>query len=417
MATPPRAIVAHADTIRTLQARALASAWTAWSTVSIGSISQSWRQVLPALVAVLSEVQRQAADSALDAVPMALAQQGQWEPPTQWLTAEPIVGVSGLGAPLVSALYGPAVRAKQVIATNASGTAGALTAGRQYLTQLVMTTVSDAGRAATTAAIASRPGIGYTRMLNPPSCSRCVVLAGKRFRWNAGFRRHPDCDCVHVPTRTATLEGARREGLVDDPYDLFESLSKAEQDKVFGAGSAAAIREGGDIYQVVNARRGAAGMYTTEGTSKRGYSAELRGRRLTPDAILRQATSREDAVRLLRENNYVLTSVFDPERPVQAIGGLIRGDEPGFGAMGRGGTRKAASAAVRRADATGVRDPNERATMTEAERRLFDARARWQAVQSGRNPYTRSGEGLTQEVSAQVEADYRRWLSTGGQVF
>src|SRR5690606_23965723 len=33
----------------------------------------------------------------------------------------------------------------------------------------------------------------YVRMLTPPSCSRCTVLAGRWYRKNAGFARHPGC--------------------------------------------------------------------------------------------------------------------------------------------------------------------------------------------------------------------------------
>jgi hypothetical protein len=64
--------------------------------------------------------------------------------------------------------------------------------------------------------------------------------------------------------------------------------------------------------------------------------------------------------------------------------------------------------------------------MTEAERRLFDAKARWELVQQGVNPYGAPSmtprakintSPLTPQIAAQVEKDYRRWLSTGGQIF
>ncbi len=104
--------------------------------------------------------------------------------------------------------------------------------------------------------------------------------------------------------------------------------------------------------------------------------------------------------------------------------------------MGRGGTRKAASAAVDAARATGVRGA-ERYTMTAAERRLYDARMRWEMVLQGRNPYASPGFGstpdpyglglnrtgagpaapLTPQIAADVEAEYRRLLATNGHIF
>src|SRR5690348_18342012 len=36
-------------------------------------------------------------------------------------------------------------------------------------------------------------------LLNPPSCQRCAILAGRWYRWSQGFLRHPRCDCVNLP--------------------------------------------------------------------------------------------------------------------------------------------------------------------------------------------------------------------------
>src|SRR5699024_5050468 len=147
--------------------------------------------------------------------------------------------------------------------------------------------------------IASRRGVGYVRMLNPPSCSRCSVLAGKFYRWNAGFRRHPGCDCVHVASTQKAIDAGSSEGLIHDPYEYFNGLSEAEQNKLYTGAGAQAIRDGADLFQVVNSRRGMsyAGVAkdgsrrgqlivdarTSEGTSRRGNFG--RATRLTPDAI------------------------------------------------------------------------------------------------------------------------------------
>jgi len=315
------------------------------------------------------------------------------------------------------------------------GVAQALMQARGSLDTMLRTTVADAGRQASSVDVAARPHVGYVRMLNPPSCKDCVTLAGKYFRWNAGFLRHPRCDCVHIQTTAGSLQGAKDEGLISDPYEYFKGLSKAEQDRAWGPNDAQAIRDGADIFQVTNSTRRMRGMMTSEGTTRRGAfgrSAEAirtNGRRLTPDAIYRlNGDDRIAALRDLERYGYILPGGQNP------LGSIV-GQREGFGALGRGGTRKAASQAVLDARATGVRDGS-RYTMTEAERRLYDAEQRWRMVQQGRNPFSSPGFGstpdpfgqrlntvgagsapLTPEIAARVEADYRRWLSTGGQRF
>lgn len=160
---------------------------------------------------------------------------------------------------------------------------------------------------------------------------------------------------------------------------------------------------------MVNSRRGMkpGGLVTTEGTSRRGNFGS-KGR-LTPEGIYSQNLSRAETLKLLESNGYILPGGQDPL-------GAIRGQRDGFGALGRGGTRVGARQAVLEARMTGERKPNDRYNMTEAERRLFDAQLRWDAVCEGRNPYS-SKNPLTPEIAAKVEKDFRRWLATGGQVF
>lgn len=232
-----------------------------------------------------------------------------------------------------------------------------------------------------------------------------------------------NCDCVHQPV--AGRAAAEAEGLVSDPYEYFEGLTQAEQDRWFGKANAQAIRDGADLNQVVNAQRGTgyAGISkdgtrrgqrrtgtTTEGTSKRGYAtwgAGVKGPRVTPEAIYQQAgNDRAKAIALLERNGYIVPGG-------QVPGGSIIGDREGLGALGRGGARRGASEAVRAARATGVRDPRQRATMTEAERRRSDATLRWEAVLAGRNPYGRGP--LTPALAATAETDYRRIVVLGDE--
>lgn len=724
----PTPTVKHYQNVQRAQARALRTADRLWREVDARYISESWAELLPYLVATVATEQTAAAGSAIDAGAAALAATGAWRAPDAFLDPVAFTGAAPDGAPLEYMLYDAARGAKKGIRRGMSE-AGALKFGRDELRTLVKTTVTDAGRAAGGVTVATRPGVGFVRMLNPPSCGRCAVLAGRFYRWNAGFRRHPrcfpagtvisgpsleaatrrwfegelvtlttssgqelsltgnhpvltrggwlpanlvqegdevvrstltegatalvvpdhdqvpariedlwrafsvggsrrvpttaedfhgdgqdgevdvvladgslgdrfnaatcqhavqpgfaggaettggfeiegaaqlldlrraslpggfvrgpdlgapfsfahalvaglagvaeaaardaslgqtlgdhaaghavlggegvlahagligaddvihrqispasrwdapgaafsvetregyaargrdllqrlagqveldrvvevrrvefhghvysptssegwvsanrlivsNCDCVHQPV--AGQDRAEAEGLIADPYEYFASLPPKEQDRYFGAGAAQAIRDGADLNQVVNAQRGAeyAGISrdgtrrgqrrtgtTTEGTSRRGNYTRSGGTspRLTPEEIYRRAgTDRAKALELLQQNGYLVPGG-------QVPGGAILGDREGYGALGRGGSRKGASEAVLRARATGVRDPNQRATMTEAERRVFDATLRWETVLAGRNPY---GKGpLTPALAATAEADYRR---------
>ncbi|UUW88392.1 hypothetical protein [Pimelobacter simplex] len=196
-------------------------------------------------------------------------------------------------------------------------------AGR-WVETVAATMVIDTARAAESAATTAHPGAtGYVRMLNPPSCSRCAVLAGKFYRWNEGFERHPLCDCRHIPA-TEAIAG----DLTVNPHTYFESLSAPDQDRIFTVDGARAIRDGADIGQVVNARRGMekAQVYgrdvlmTREGITRRGQYGRARGGfekqrgrryqasthvRLMPESIYEVADDHADAIRLLKLHRFI----------------------------------------------------------------------------------------------------------------
>lgn len=159
--------------------------------------------------------------------------------------------------------------------------------------RLVASLVQDAGRAAENAAVAVRPEVRYVRLVTPPCCSRCAILAGRVYRYSQGFLRHPNCDCVMLPTTAGVAE---RQGLIEDPTELFErglvrGLSKADQ---------LAIAQGADAAQVVNVRRVRASLMES------GRVLARRGR-LTPEGIYRAAGGDDAAVlQLLHANGYLL---------------------------------------------------------------------------------------------------------------
>ena len=393
MSTPETAVKHYRAMLR-LQRSARAAAAVAWSSLSAAYLSESWDSVSPALVAAVSRLQLDAATRGAGYGGNTLADQGLYEAPEAWVDPSSLAGVSSRGASLGAALYSAIPHTKDLIAGGMPERV-ALARGREVLQMSAAAQVADAGRTAAGLDTFARPRVGYVRMLNPPSCSRCSVLAGRFYRNNEGFQRHPRCDCVHVPT--TRTEAAESEGLVHDPYAYFESLSESAQDKTFGKAQAQAIRDGADLFQVVNARRGMsyAGVsadgtrrgqkvvsdFTREGTSKRALwgGANPKGKRLTPDAIYAQGLPREATLDLLAKHGYLL-----PQG--QVAEGAIRGAGP----------------VVPRSD------------LTAAEKRLQTARLRWEAVQDGRNPHGRGP--LTPEVAARVEADYRRWLASNGQI-
>lgn len=187
------------------------------------------------------------------------------------------------------------------------------------LERLILSEVADAGRTASQVEFVARPDWqNYVRMLNPPSCARCAILAGRIYRDLEAFDRHPLCDCVMVPVQD--WESAHDAGLVSSAQDAFDKgeirgLSQAD---------AQAIGDGASIVEVVNATRGlnAPGITaairtevfgrkvkaTTEGTTKRAAwrkANPTRLVRLRPESIYEFAKDREDAIRLLRLYGYL----------------------------------------------------------------------------------------------------------------
>lgn len=374
----PVAAVAHYQQMQSLQGLAVMAASDLWSEVGLSDLTGSWARQVPAMVSVLSGIQSKAAAAGAGYGAATLAQQGLYEAPRHFVDPQAFAGVASDGRSLAGLLYAPVPHTKALIAGGMEP-AQALEQGGKFLTTITRTQVADAGRGAAGVDTATRNKTGFIRMLNPPSCSRCSVLAGRFYRWNAGFDRHPRCDCIHVQTSIAAAE---TEGLMHDPYEYFHSLSPKDQDKVYTKAGAQAIRDGGDLFQVVNSRRGMkpGGLVTTEGTSKRGNFGR-NGPRLTPEAIYGQSLSRADTLKALEKYGYVLPGGQNPH-------GVIRSPGAGF---------------------------TSKETMTAAQKRVQSASLDWEAVRQGRNPF---GKGpLTPVESARAEGAFRKSLDTKGEIF
>lgn len=399
MASIPPAIEHHYALVRQQEARALAVATRHWHRLGPNWITDAWYERIPAVTAAITTAQRTAATSALVSGALALAEQDTWAPPDGLVDPNAFTGTTADGRNLNTLLRAPAITTRTLIADGMEP-AQALAAGSRQLSMMVLTEVADAGRGAAGVQIAARPRVGYVRMLNPPSCSRCVILAGRFYRWNQGFLRHPRCDCTHVPTMVTDQAEAFARGLIDDPYEAFNRMSEAEQNRVFTNAGARAIRDGADMYQVVNARRGMKyrGAFTSEGTSKHGWAGQIlrKGqRRMTPETIYRLNTNREQAVEALRAQGYITGRG-------QVSGGALRGQY----------------------EAT-----YEGRRMTAAERRVMIATRDWQDVLGGLNPWTPAAQErhggariggadypLTSQIAAEVEARYYAATATGGEL-
>lgn len=189
------------------------------------------------------------------------------------------------------------------------------------LEQLLVSEVQDAGRTASQVEFVVEPQWRkYVRMLNPPSCDRCTILAGRVYRDLDAFQRHPLCDCVMVPI--GSVDAARAEGLIADPQEAFEKgLVRG-----LSAHDAQAIRDGADMAMIVNAKRAGlrvpAGMTnaittdlfgrrvkaTLHGSTKRSQWRKAnpsRRVRLRPESIYRFAKDHDDAIRLLQLYGYI----------------------------------------------------------------------------------------------------------------
>ncbi len=258
------------------------------------------------------------------------------------LSADPeaFAGVTGSGDPVMGLAYAQAQKITELVDAEAPITerAQAWHHAGVMLATATQTAISDAARMAILTHLAARPGTTWIRVVRPPCCARCAILAGKKGSSRMKFLRHPGCDCTAIPVSEATSDMHKL--FYFDAKEYFDSLAPEQQAKVFTKAGARAIRDGADINQVVNARRGmttitSAGgrrrLITTEGTTKRGwasdylreqYGASLQkagGRyrrtsvaRMMPEEIYRIAGDDRDlALSLLHKNGFLTDATPD----------------------------------------------------------------------------------------------------------
>lgn len=317
-----------------IQKEALADLRRIWRDMPAGGDwNRAWDRISPDLVGAVSEAQLKMATETTSFLNDFLEEVDLADRPTAAVREVSLAGFTSDGQDLEGLLYGGVVHARVAGAEQGLSGRQALVEGLSWLGPVIASQISDVGRTATMLGTATRPNLaGYTRFLNPPSCQRCAVLAGRTYRYSTGFARHPRCDCLMVPA--ASTGWAKSEGFVFDPtadLSLIKDLSRAQR---------AAIEAGADLSQVVNARKGMSFVgegasrrqITSSGTTKTGVfgraeiertgqftegRATARGlvstgrsrtttARLTPQQIAKQARNRDEFIDYLRRYRYIV---------------------------------------------------------------------------------------------------------------
>ncbi|HLR96180.1 MAG TPA: hypothetical protein VK053_16785 [Jiangellaceae bacterium] len=340
MASPPAERYARLQTEEI--AAATAAAERLWSRMTVADIDGSWEDVAPQLNRVATTGQNRVGsrvDGNFEEILIATGNRAAATPVAR-VNPEAMTGWAGDGRPVHTLLNHAPARAKALIAAGFPAFEAMRRSGT-FVAKAVATVVGDTARHSESLSMAVRPRVTtYVRMIEPGACSRCAILAGREYRGNQGFERHPACRCTHIPA----VEAIEGDPLLD-PKAYFDSLSVEDQDRIFTTAGAEAIRAGADPAQVVNVRRGmstaqpheargwrargrqapeADGLYTTtEGATSRGRAYEHlatdwdRERvqevwhfastpRLMPESIVEMATNRDELIELLTANGYIL---------------------------------------------------------------------------------------------------------------
>lgn len=307
-----------------------------WAGANVATLEASWDTFAPAITAQVVAAQVSAARQSTAYLNQVVAA-SNFDADRAAVEASAFGGAMEDGREVGPALYGAVTTAKKAIGRGVAP-ALAFEAGATFLGVLVKAAVADAGRAADAALATGKGFTRYVRVVNPGACSRCAILAGSD-RFSRPFLRHPACKCTSLPVKVGPDEAAQiPKGLFASPDDYFNSLTRAEQERVFTKAGAEAIRLGADPVSVVNARRGAklrpSGMVpskamrnelglkadgtpiqvftTSEGTSVRA-------------AYGRQEVSRGGAVRMGSGDRYRRT--VNPRLMPETILQIARGDQ------------------------------------------------------------------------------------------
>lgn len=229
-----------------------------WRQASVAALDSSWDALAPKMVQHVTAAQVAAANMATPYMDAIDRSYGNTAPPVS-LVPEAFGGVMLDGREVGPAMFSAVTTTKQAIG-GGMAPARAFEVGANALAVIVSTALQDMGRQADMTLGNARNYTSYVRVVGGSACSRCAVLAGI---WSpeTAFLRHASCCCTAAPiNHEGKSKGQVPKGFHSSPDAYFESLSKAEQDRVFTNAGAEAIRNGADPVKVVNARRGAYGI-------------------------------------------------------------------------------------------------------------------------------------------------------------
>lgn len=227
-----------------------------WRHADIANLDGSWDRLAPEIVQTVNAAQTVAAKQAtpyLNAVDRSYGR----NTPTPELVPAAFSGVTLDGREVGPALYTAVTTTKSLIGQGVAPYT-AFQSGLNALSVVAYAAIQDMGRQADITLGNAREYTYYVRVVGGSACSRCAILAGIRSGRDA-FLRHTSCQCTAMPV-TEKAPNKVPSGFHTSPEAYFESLSNAEQDRVFTKAGAEAIRAGASPISVVNARRGAYGI-------------------------------------------------------------------------------------------------------------------------------------------------------------
>lgn len=163
-----------------------------WRELDVRDLTGSWESLVgPQVVETVTAGQAAAAALADPYLSGVVAADGGDPASGPRVRPGAFAGYAADGRSLDSLMHLPVITTKQAIGAGLDDTE-AMMRGLNQLLRIAASEVTTAGRTATGVGIAARRTIqGYIRVAAAPCCSRCAILSGKEFGWNAGFQRHP----------------------------------------------------------------------------------------------------------------------------------------------------------------------------------------------------------------------------------
>ena len=168
-----------------------------WAELNGSDLDASWSSGLGMAVSrAVAAGQLVAASTGQAYVDAAVAAQGEssrYEPEAKTVVARQFSNTASDGRDLATLLYEPIIRTKTLLKSGVTLQESML-GGLMSMQRIVDSEIADAGRgAASVAMTGNRAVVGYLRQVRAGACARCVLLAGRWYRYNADFQRHKRC--------------------------------------------------------------------------------------------------------------------------------------------------------------------------------------------------------------------------------